>query len=143
MNTKTFVLALAMGSLMVGCKDKGGDSGETGGATNACGTDGTDGTDGGDGGSSVDACDWTGLDLCIEFDGYSDTESWCSGIASTYGIDTAYGAECADGAVGQCDVTSAGGDYPSGASSITAFYYEPSFDASSAADSCASAGGSK
>ena len=139
MNTKTFVMALAMGSLLIGCKsdkDSGGDSG----TSNACGDDGgEDGGDGSDGGAGNDSCDWDDLDICFEFSS-GDTETWCSDIGATYSISTTYNAgECPNGAVAQCAIPT-GGDFDNDA---TAYYYEPSYDADSAAAACASAGGSK
>ena len=99
-------------------------------------------SDGGDGGgsSSTDSCDW-GIDLCFEFVNYDSTQAWCDDIASLYSLSTQYGGECASGAVGQCDLTGVGGDIPSGPDNVTAFFYSPSYDARSAADSCSSAGG--
>jgi hypothetical protein len=144
MNTKTFALAIAMGSLLIGCKSDKGDSGDSG-ATNACGDDGgEDGTDGGDGGDTTESCDLDGLGLCLEVVNGSDVSGWCDAVAANNGIDTTYNADaCPAGADDQCDLTGVStGDYAaqSGADRVTAYYYAEFPGDSDQA--CADAGGS-
>ncbi len=160
MKRYTLSMALALcgltfGSAMVGgCFDKSDDDDDDDDDDNRpgwwdsdsgwdSGWDWDSGTsDGGDGGgpSSTDSCDW-GIDLCFEFVNYSGTEAWCNDMSSLYSLSIEYGGYCASGAVGQCDLTGVGGDIPSGPDNVTAFFYSPSFDARSAAESCANAGG--
>lgn len=125
------------------CPDSGLAAGPTGAAP--CGEPqrGASGgaAPGGDaaGAGRVDSCAWTAVGICVELEGYDDTDGWCTDIAAQYLLDTVYAtAPCPLDARGSCWIPApeADSDFPA---PVTVYFYSTYFG--DPASSCAQADG--
>lgn len=129
-------MTLALFGALVACS--GDDTGEKATSTDDGTTeDGTDNTT-----DEGDSC-WLDDDLCVDYNG--DTETWCTDLAAQYAgvLDVEYDAgPCPGDEVGTCSFAAGTGDYTDGG---TAYYYaggSNGYDAAGADAACSAAGGS-